>query len=496
MTQRAAIYARVSTAQQEHERTVMSQVAALEEAAQAMGLVVASTHRYIDDGVSGSRLDRPGLDALRDAAADGLIDLVLVYAPDRLAREVCPSACLDRGAGAAGCAGAFRRAPDRGPRRGSVARADARSDRGYERAKIVERTRRGKQHKLRMGQLLPYSTMAPYGYAIVRGSDGRRMVVIDEAEAVHVRAMYAWVLDEGLSARGVAKRLNREGVPPRRATLWTQGTIFHILTNPAYVGRATYNRRISSQPQRPRHPGTYRQHVKSSSRWRPQAEWLSVPIPAMVAPAMQEAVRVALRKHKRWSPRNVRHEYLLRGLVVCGELWLADGGAHQSRRTSPHEYFYYGCRHHDPVETGRTARCTARRVRRDEFDGVVWEAVRSWNQTPQMLEQEVAAWRVSDVGAAHIALIARAWRVSSVRSPGRSSGCSTRYQQGALSVEELRGRRERLEEARTAAHARAEELATEDLDRTLSIASPMISPPSRRPCVRGSRNWTSPVASA
>jgi len=87
MTQRAAIYARVSTAQQEQERTEASQVVALEEAAGAMGLTVAEAHRYIDDGVSGSRLDRPGLDALRDAAADGLIDLMLVYAPDRLARN-------------------------------------------------------------------------------------------------------------------------------------------------------------------------------------------------------------------------------------------------------------------------------------------------------------------------------------------------------------------------------------------------------------------------
>jgi hypothetical protein len=73
--------------QVEHERTVASQVVALEEAAGTMGVTVAEAHRYIDDGVSGSRLDRPGLDALRDAAADGLLDVVLVYAPDRLARN-------------------------------------------------------------------------------------------------------------------------------------------------------------------------------------------------------------------------------------------------------------------------------------------------------------------------------------------------------------------------------------------------------------------------
>ena len=181
---------------------------------------------------------------------------------------------------------------------------------------------------------------------------------------------------------------------------------------------------------------------------------------------MQEAVRVALAKHKVWSPRNVRHEYLLRGLVVCGECGWRMECAHQTRPTSRHEYFYYACRHHDPVETGRAKRCAARRVRRDELDGVVWEAVRSWIQTPQMLEQEVAAWRASEVGAAHMARDrARLERVER-ETTRQIERLIDAYQRGAVSVEELRGRRERLEEARTAARTRAEELAAQDLDRT------------------------------
>lgn len=210
-----------------------SQVAALEEAAAVMGLTVAGGHRYIDDGVSGSRLDRPGLDALRDAAADGLIDLVLVYAPDRLARNYVHQHVLIEELDKHGVPVQFVARPigDRAEDRLLVQMQGVIAE--YERAKIVERTRRGKQHKLRMGQLLPYSAAGPYGYAIVRGSEGRRTMVIDEVEAVHVRAMYQWVLDDGLSARAVAKRLNRDGVPPRRAQLWTQGTIFNVLTNPA-----------------------------------------------------------------------------------------------------------------------------------------------------------------------------------------------------------------------------------------------------------------------
>src|SRR5262245_42418627 len=130
--------------------------------------------------------------------------------------------------------------------------------------------------------------------------------------------MYRWVLDDGLSARAVAKRLNAEGVPPRRATLWTRGTIFRTLTNPAYIGRATYHRRVAIEPARPRHPGRYRKQLKSSLRWRPQAEWLWVPIPAIIDEEVQGAVRQALAKHKVWSPRNVPQEELLRGLAALG----------------------------------------------------------------------------------------------------------------------------------------------------------------------------------
>jgi hypothetical protein len=52
-----------------------------------LGLQVPPQHCYVDEGFCGTRLDRPAFDAMRDAAADGLLDVVLVFAPDRLARN-------------------------------------------------------------------------------------------------------------------------------------------------------------------------------------------------------------------------------------------------------------------------------------------------------------------------------------------------------------------------------------------------------------------------
>jgi site-specific DNA recombinase len=83
----AAIYARVSSEQQREERTIASQTAALIEFAQSHELEVPREWVFEDDGVSGATLERPGLERVRDLAAEGQIQVVLAFAPDRLSRK-------------------------------------------------------------------------------------------------------------------------------------------------------------------------------------------------------------------------------------------------------------------------------------------------------------------------------------------------------------------------------------------------------------------------
>jgi len=84
---RLALYARVSSDKQEREETIDSQLDQLRHLAAERGLPVLDRHLYLDDGYSGSLLARPALDRLRDDARDGLLDIVLVHCPDRLARR-------------------------------------------------------------------------------------------------------------------------------------------------------------------------------------------------------------------------------------------------------------------------------------------------------------------------------------------------------------------------------------------------------------------------
>jgi site-specific DNA recombinase len=221
---------------------------------------------------------------------------------------------------------------------------------------------------------------------------------------------------------------------------------------------ATYGKREPVEPTRPLHPGKYRKNAKSSSRARPKAQWLEVPVPALVEPQEQREVKERLSQHKWLSPRNVRHDYLLRTRVVCGQCGLRMNCERQTRSHHPYEYFYYACERRTPEDTGHLERCTAKRVRALEFDAVVWKALCEWLQQPQMLLKEVETWQLSHQHS-------QAAQQETARLDGACHHLQAQidrlvdaYQQGAIEMDELKARRERLEASLQATRARAQSL--------------------------------------
>jgi site-specific DNA recombinase len=83
----AALYARVSTSNQQQNETIASQLDALMAYAHAHDYEISPHHIYQDEGFSGASVDRPALDALRDAVTAGELEAVLIFSPDRLARQ-------------------------------------------------------------------------------------------------------------------------------------------------------------------------------------------------------------------------------------------------------------------------------------------------------------------------------------------------------------------------------------------------------------------------
>ena len=141
-----ALYARVSSDQQAEAHTIGSQVAALRARVAEDGLVVPAEREFLDDGFSGATLVRPGLERLRDLAAEGVIDRVYVHSPDRLARKYAYQALLLDEFQAVGVQVVFlNRALGQSPEDELLLQVQGVMAE-YERAKILERSRRGKRH--------------------------------------------------------------------------------------------------------------------------------------------------------------------------------------------------------------------------------------------------------------------------------------------------------------------------------------------------------------
>src|SRR5436305_14415373 len=147
MNKPAAIYARVSSDRQKEQHTIASQTAALIEHAQANGYTVPAEWIFEDEGYGGAVLTRPGLEALRDLAAEGQLAAVLVYSPDRLSRKYAYQVLLAEELSRCGVELVFLKAPARASPEDQLLLQFQGMIAEYERAQIAERSRRGKRHR-------------------------------------------------------------------------------------------------------------------------------------------------------------------------------------------------------------------------------------------------------------------------------------------------------------------------------------------------------------
>jgi site-specific DNA recombinase len=250
MSTPAAIYARVSSDRQREQETIASQTAALQAYAEEHAYVVPPEWIFEDDGYSGTTLVRPGLEAVRDLAAAGHIAAVLAYAPDRVSRKYAYQILLTEEFARRGVSVVYLNAPPPNTPEEHLLVQVQGMIAEYERAQLLERTRRGKRHKARCGSVNALSA-APYGYRYVKKTDqADAYYQVDEAEAALVRQVFAAYTHEGLSMYAIVRRLTERQVPTRNGGRWDPATIRKMLRNPAYVGTACFGKFAPSTRQR------------------------------------------------------------------------------------------------------------------------------------------------------------------------------------------------------------------------------------------------------
>ncbi len=394
---RVAIYARVSSEQQAKAATIESQVQALVDRVAQDGHELEEEFRFIDAGYSGASLVRPALEQLRDVAYAGGIDRLYVHSPDRLARKYAYQVLLIEEFDRAGVEVVFlNHAMGKTPEEDLLLQMQGMIAE-YERAKILERSRRGKRHAARRGEVSVLSG-APYGYRYVSkresGDVAQYQVVLEEAHVV--RQVFQWVGRDGLSLRDVCRRLKEQQVKTRTGKdWWDPTTIAGWLKNPAYKGSAAFGktrigpRRLSLRSGRGRPEQPRRNY--STYDTEPNDQEL-IEVPRLVSDELFEAAAQQLAENRRRNRQGRRGAmYLLQGLLQCQCCGYSYYGKPISRRAAKGKtrtYAYYRCIGSDAYRFGGQRVCENKQVRTDLLEEAVWEDLSSLLKNPERVAEE------------------------------------------------------------------------------------------------------------
>jgi len=475
---RAILYARVSTDEQARSGySLAQQIEALREYAIREGYEILE--EISDPGQSGASLERPGMDRVRDLVAAGSVSVVLAQDRDRFAREPAYHYLLRREFEEHGTK--IRALNDRGDDSPEGELTDGILDQlaKYEKAKIAERTRRGKLRKAREGRVICGATPT-YGFLY---NDARDALLINEPEMRVVEKIFRLVAD-GVAVRAIQARLYTEGIAtPKGGPLWDDHVLRRMITNDVYrpysfeeiaalvtlevaarldsakeYGIQWFNRKKASvhTVTEPDGNGGRRYRKRNYVKLRPREEWIAVPVPAHLPKGLVDRARSALENSKGYERKGLTRGWELRGILRCP---CGSGmGTQTSRSKGGPSYHYYTCVRRRKL--GKICTCTQKSLVAIDAEATVWSFISEVLQDPKkisagmetLIEQERAT------GPPDTAKEAKAWQQKIAECVHKRSAYQDQQAAGLTTLEELGSRLQEVDDARRLAQAELEAL--------------------------------------
>lgn len=462
----AAIYARVSSDRQKEDQTIGSQIMALNEYAQLNGYTVPSEWIFQDEGYSGSLLVRPALERLRDLAAEGQIETILIYSPDRLSRKYAYQVLLMEEFSKHGTEVLFIKSPKATTPEEELLLQFQGMIAEYERAQIAERHRRGKRYRAKTG-LINVLCGAPYGYRYVKKTEtSSAFYEVIEEEAGIVREVYRLYTEEMLSIGAIVRRLDSNGIPTRKKiSSWDRSVVWAILRNPAYKGTACFGKTERTE----RKKVTRRLQMRggfsprsSASRQRPREEWIEIPVPAIVSEETFAFVQERLKANKIFALRATKVPTLLQGILVCSKCGYAYYRC--ATRTSRKKIYYYRCLGSDDYRYTNGRICHSKPVRQDYLDDLVWQHLIQLLENPDLIRTEIER-RVEEARDSNPTKIRKETLLRQMKRTQKGiDRLLDAYQESLLPLEELRKRIPELRKRETALKSELQTLETRAMD--------------------------------
>lgn len=390
---RVALYARVSSQKQAQEQTIKSQCQAIRSRIQQDGLTITPELEFCDDGYSGSVLDRPALEVLRDRVAASLIDRVYMHSPDRLARNFAHQALVLEEFSKHDCEVIF------GDQHGLAQSPEAQllvQMQGvvaeYEREKILERTRRGRRFAAMSGKLSVFGR-APYGYRYIKAKGPSRSAMwqVDPLESEHIRLMFDLVGNQGYSLGAVCRELRARGILTKKGNqVWHNATVHDMLRNTAYYGQARYGKKRlvprKSVKRAKRGDPAMPRRAKVTAPTDP-SEQIIINVPSIIERSLFDRVQEQLDENRRRQRERTKGAaYMLSGLTICGVC----GSAYCARRDRKSGSMRYRCIGSDRYRNPLREPCANRSVNGEALEAYVWKDLCELLTDPERVSQELS----------------------------------------------------------------------------------------------------------
>jgi site-specific DNA recombinase len=334
---RVCIYTRISTDEENQPTSLHSQRERLEAfcASQEGWRIVA----HLEDRSTGTKLERPGLQAALELAREGKIDLLLVYRVDRLSRKVRQLAQLADELDRVGVTLRSATEPfDTGAAAGRMMLQMLAVFAEFEHATIVDRITAGIERRAKEGRWA--TGKLPFGYR----RDEQKDVVPDEHSAPVVRRVFGLYTHDRLGTTSIARLLTDEHAPgPARG--WQPAVVQWVLENEAYLGKVHWRGQS--------YPGLHEPLVDADTFARAQA-------------LLKERGEDLSRR------RGNRSDFLLSGVMRCGRCKRAYIG--MSARGNGGVYHYYACSGRQKLGPKG---CDGERLNRDKLETAVLDQLAS-----------------------------------------------------------------------------------------------------------------------
>ncbi len=355
-----AIYVRVSSEEQAKSGySLGDQLQVCRNRLLSMGLT--DIKEYIDDGYSGEYLDRPALEELRNDLRAKLIQNICIYDPDRLSRNLTNQLLIadeieKSNVNLYFVTGDYDASPE-----GRLFFSIRGAISAFEKAKISERTQRGRRAKANLGKIV--HNARPYGYSFDKENS---MYVINEDEAKVVRMIYDMCINQGLGARTITMELARMGIQGRKdGKPLSINCVERVLTRDMYYGQHYLFRQSVTKT------GQNTREITNL----PREEWIPITVPPIVDFETYQQAQEQRQKNKKYAKRNTSHEYLLQSILYCSlcqRAMTAYWRPGPRKKTDPVMYYYYSCITKESGNYMFEDRCQCRRIPVKEFDEMIW----------------------------------------------------------------------------------------------------------------------------